>query len=106
MGVFGELDAYAAAVEEQGRKTLHAHIIVCTDGWNDVLHMLQSEEKRTRKDGEKLVVQFMDNALSTALDYTQEDTLLCPRCKGSNLLFAGHQELRNARHKALQASKM
>ena len=99
VGVFGELDAYAAAVEEQGRKTLHAHIIVYIDGWNGVLHMLQSEQKRTRKDGEKLVVQFMDNALSTALDYTQEDTLLCPRCKGSNLLFAGHQGLRDARHK-------
>jgi Helitron helicase-like domain at N-terminus len=36
-GLFGTLDAYGVAVEEQGRKTLHAHILVYISGWNKVL---------------------------------------------------------------------
>ena len=27
-GIFGEVEAYCAAIEEQGRKTLHTHILI------------------------------------------------------------------------------
>lgn len=42
-GIFGELEAFGLAVEEQGRKTLHAHILVYTSEWNGLLHRLHSE---------------------------------------------------------------
>ena len=99
IGVFGELDAFAAAIEEQGRKTLHAHIIVCITGWNDVLHMLQSTEERKRKAGERAVIQFIDETLSTALNPDEKKTPVCPSCNRDQLQFANEQELRDARHK-------
>jgi len=34
-GIFGRLAAYGLTVEEQGRKTLHAHILVYTHDWNE-----------------------------------------------------------------------
>ena len=36
-GLFGDLDAYAYAVEEQGKKSLHAHFLIWLKKWNKVL---------------------------------------------------------------------
>ena len=99
VGMFGELDAYAAAIEEQGRKTLHAHIIIYIKGWNEILHMLQSNERRKRDQGTKLVVKFIDSILSTSLNPSDKNGMTCPKCNKADLLFAGDQQLRNARHK-------
>ena len=52
-GIFGRLAAFGLAVEEQGRKTLHAHILVYIAEWNETLRALQSSCKITRKKAEK-----------------------------------------------------
>jgi Helitron helicase-like domain at N-terminus len=53
LGIFGTLAAYGLAVEEQGRKTLHCHIIVYTTDWNQLLKGLHSCNDRVRKATEK-----------------------------------------------------
>ena len=98
-GVFGSLEGYAAAIEEQGRKTLHAHVIVYVKGWNETLHNLQSNQKRKRKEAEREVTDFIDSVLSTSLGQPAGSGTLCPNCKKSSLDFASNQELRNSRHK-------
>jgi len=45
-GIFGELDGYCYAVEEQGRKTLHAHFLIWLKGWTNVLDGLGDVSQR------------------------------------------------------------
>ncbi|KAG7352449.1 hypothetical protein IV203_008497 [Nitzschia inconspicua] len=39
-GLFGDLDAWSFAVEEQGRKTLHAHFLLWVKGYNELIEGL------------------------------------------------------------------
>ena len=41
-GLFGDIDAWTYAVEEQGRKTLHAHFLLWVTGYNDMIKELNS----------------------------------------------------------------
>ena len=36
LGMFGRVEAWTAAVKEQGRKTFHAHFLIWLDGWSDL----------------------------------------------------------------------
>ncbi|CAB9504395.1 helicase PIF1 [Seminavis robusta] len=100
MGLFGTLIAYGLAVEEQGRNTLHGHILVYTAEWNNILIALNSSSQRVRKAAEKEVLLFVDRVISTELvpnapwqgDY-------CPTCNNSLLTYVDEQKLRNLRHK-------
>lgn len=98
-GLFGKLAAYGLAVEEQGRKTLHAHILVYTTDWNKILHDLHSSCRETKRAAEKNVIAFMDKVLSTELTPGQSTRQTCPTCKISNLEFANEQTMRNLRHR-------
>jgi hypothetical protein len=44
-GIFGKPEAYAVATEEQGRKTLHMHILVWIKNWNALLMRLLRRRK-------------------------------------------------------------
>lgn len=44
-GVFGILDAWSAAVEEQGRKMLHIHFLIWIKDWSTLLDGLRSNDK-------------------------------------------------------------
>ena len=46
-GIFGTLEAFALAVEEQGRKTLHAHILLSTK--HKLLNILKKKPPSTDK---------------------------------------------------------
>jgi PIF1-like helicase/Ulp1 protease family, C-terminal catalytic domain/Helitron helicase-like domain at N-terminus len=98
-GLFGTLQAYAVAVEEQGRKTLHAHILVFILGWNELLQRLQSKVPYVQKQAEREIIQFVDSILSTELTPGTPNDLLCSQCKNQKLTFASQQHLRNLRHK-------
>jgi Helitron helicase-like domain at N-terminus len=99
VGIFGKLAAFALAVEEQGRKTLHAHIIVFTLGWNETLRRLQSSNPTIKKQAEDEVIAFVDSILSTELCPGLGQELMCSECNQSTLNFLSGQELRNLRHK-------
>jgi PIF1-like helicase/Helitron helicase-like domain at N-terminus len=98
-GLFGKLDAYALAVEEQGRKTLHAHILVYIAGWNELLKALHSPRQRVRKAAEKEIIAFVDSVLSTKLLPQAPPIQGCFNCKAAFLEFPTDQELRNLRHR-------
>ena len=66
-GVFGIIDGFGVAVEEQGRKTLHAHILVYVKEWNKILEDLNSRSPRTRREAEAKVKAFVDDVMSTQL---------------------------------------
>ena len=40
MGLFGNVEAWCLATEEQGRKSLHGHILLFMKDWNTVLDIL------------------------------------------------------------------
>ena len=97
-GIFGKLDAYGMAVEEQNRKTLHAHIVVYVSGWNKTLSDLHSDSDRTRKRAQKEVTSFVDSVMSTELCH-DDHPYKCDYCGLESLEFQGHQDLRTLRHK-------
>ena len=45
MGLFAEIEAFALATEEQGRKTLHGHFLLFVKNWNQILAVLQSRKE-------------------------------------------------------------
>ena len=88
LGIFGTLAAYGLAVEEQGRKTLHCHIIVYTTDWNQLLRGLHSCNDRVRKSSEKKIVEFVDSVLSTELVPKSHIIQKCPTCKEGVLVYS------------------
>ena len=98
-GLFGTLAAYGVAVEEQGRKTLHGHILIYTTEWNDLLKDLHSVINRVRKKAEQKVVEFVDSILSTELVPGSDTVQRCPECRCKTLELVEQQQLRNLRHK-------
>ena len=98
-GIFGVLDAFGVAVEEQGRKTLHAHILVYTKEWNNTLRLLQSNKHADRRKAEKEVQQLVDSIMSTELKPTLDDVDNCDNCKVGKLQFPDNDTMRALRHK-------
>ena len=45
-GIFGDVDGCCHAVEEQSRKTLHAHFLIWLTGWTSVLDGLRNVLQR------------------------------------------------------------
>lgn len=58
-GLFGFLEAYAMACEEQGRKSLHAHFLLWIRHWNDLLHRVM--EGRGTEHERRMDLQRMCN---------------------------------------------
>jgi hypothetical protein len=64
-GIFGKPEAYAVATEEQGRKTLHMHILVWIKNWNALLMRLlrrRNPESRDYKADVTTLKKFVQNA--------------------------------------------
>ena len=98
-GIFSKFAAYGLAVEEQGRKTLHAHIIIYILGWNELLARLNSTHDLVRKRAIKEIVEFVDSSLSTELNPGSTNDLLCFNCKQVILSVPDNKHLCYLRHK-------
>jgi Helitron helicase-like domain at N-terminus len=122
MGLFAEIDAFALATEEQGRKTLHGHFLVFVKNWNQVLTVLQQKvnlsSRLSLQDAINETKAFYSNACSAQLfsDFSndrpleavpvfQHDTYPCRKRKRSDLMHiiqpVSNQILREMRHKQL-----
>ncbi|KAG7361846.1 helitron helicase-like protein [Nitzschia inconspicua] len=64
-GLFGDLDAWSFAVEEQGRKTLHAHFLLWVKGYNELIEGLSTPEGQ--EEYVKKVSKYVDRVMSTRL---------------------------------------
>ena len=102
-GIFGTMEAYAVAVEEQGRKTLHAHILVFVKHWNDLLRDMHATGARRRQKAKTDLCEYVDDLLSTSLypdgKPPSKNTAKCPNCKSAKLEYPDDQTLRDLRHK-------
>jgi hypothetical protein len=98
-GIFGTLAAYGLAVEEQGRKTLHTHIIIYLEHWNKLMRLLQSPQRHLQLQAETQITSLVDSVLSTALLPSAAPILTCPACCKGQLTYAEGQPLRDLRHK-------
>ena len=89
-GIFGLMEAFGAGIEEQGRKTLHGHILVYIKHWNDLLRKLHSALERVRSEAEAEIRKIVDSVVSTELQPTYmnngfpnrhvDQQVSCPSC--------------------------
>ena len=66
-GIFGKLDAWSAAAEEQGRKTLHNHWILWVKDWSKMLAGLHAADPLTRQHAKEDLEQYVNSVLSNDL---------------------------------------
>jgi Helitron helicase-like domain at N-terminus len=64
-GIFGPLDALSVSIEEQGRRTLHAHILVWVSATNNEREMLHSSSRQKRKRAQEWLEKQIDTICST-----------------------------------------
>ena len=64
-GAFGTPLAYIAAVEEQGRGTLHAHIIIWIKDMNEITELLHSPDRNIVRHAKRKISDFADSCIST-----------------------------------------
>ena len=98
-GIFGDISGWCYAVEEQGRKTLHAHFLLWVKDWAKLLNGLSDESLRDtfKKQMEKYV-----SAVSSAELHGNDCQPVCTNdgCSGSVLEHCSAQDLRNLRTRA------
>ena len=58
-GIFGEAEAYGVAIEEQGRKTLHGHILVWIKNFNTLRNLLFHEDIKIKSDAKKEMLSYI-----------------------------------------------
>ena len=97
-GLFGNVQGWFYAVEEQGRSTLHAHFLLFIDGWQNMLEGLRNNditEKEKWKDG---MLKY-GNQIMTA-NFLSGEKFTC-KCGApiSSFLKCDNQDLRNLRTK-------
>ena len=84
-GVFGDVEAWSIATEEQGRKTLHGHSLVWLRNWPEVNERLMSGERSVRESAVQNLKNFSRAVLTTHV--IAKDDLNFTRPCGSDCEF-------------------
>ena len=98
-GMFGDIDAWCSATEEQNRKTLHSHFLLWVKNWNDLLRRLHDLEEQNMAIQEMIV--YTTRTICTQL-FGATDAVVCcnPDCStGGGMEECSVQDIRNLRHK-------
>jgi Helitron helicase-like domain at N-terminus len=66
-GLFGKCLALAAAMEEQGQKTVHVHFSISIDGFTKLRSDLFFEERLEKRLAEKLIPEYLEHISTTSL---------------------------------------
>lgn len=66
-GLFGVPIAYIAAMEEQGRKTLHTHILVWIKGFSDIQENIHSSDSEIANRNKRKLEQLVDAVVTSEL---------------------------------------
>ena len=66
-GLFGIPIAYGGAIEEQGRTTLHVHLIIWIQGFDSYLDSINHPNERVRFHARRHICEQLDNGVSTSL---------------------------------------
>ena len=70
-GLFGVPEAFTATVEEQGRRTLHAHIQIWIKEFNEWREELHSPDRFVQRNAKKKIEAYMDE-ISRCSSVTQK----------------------------------
>ena len=62
-GIFGTLDAYAVAHEEQGRKTLHGHWLIWVEDFKRLRQLLFHADKQKQKAAQDEYTKYIDDVM-------------------------------------------
>jgi len=108
-GFFGICEAVSMAIEEQGRKTLHAHMIVWIRGYSEIRHgTFFAKTMYERRANEKALTKFFDHAATTECFSDPDKTIFrscfeheckVPARKRKKPIIVSDQELRYLRHR-------
>jgi len=104
VGAFGEIDAFAEAVEEQGRGTLHAHCVIWIKTVRDKIRAVTkrgdtpNDLSGTSSDENKFLLDYFEQVMSCSL---LGDSFVCRDCEVDNSTFVqvDKQVVRDMRHK-------
>ena len=66
-GLFGVCYAFAMAIEEQGRKTLHAHMTLWIKGYKELKRNMLFGHRDLRPKAKKTIEDYYDHIATTAL---------------------------------------
>ena len=89
---------YCLAVEEQGRKTLHTHILLFIKDWDELLDGLGNIEKR--EEYSKILTSYVDSISSNKMnELINRSAFKCESCMDSSSMIdeCSDQCLRNLR---------
>jgi hypothetical protein len=105
--LFGDLQRWSHAVEEQGRKTLHTHFLLWSSKWSDLLQRLHNAS--TRQEATTKLQDHIDKVLIAALHgFANSAPRACPpACLGTqDPTPCTLQDLRNLRCKDGESSSL
>ncbi|MFN9654790.1 MAG: AAA family ATPase, partial [Dolichospermum sp.] len=109
-GIFGLVNAYAVGVEEQGRTSLHGHIILWILNFLNLQQNLFSTDANVREKSREEVIKYLDQVLSSTFDILQEEVIngvhdegeTCSTLDASTVMEGvSLQNLREMRHREL-----
>ena len=66
-GIFGMVEAWIRADEEQGRLTLHGHWLIWIRGFNRLRSLMQDRDRETRKAATRKYIDYINSIMSTSL---------------------------------------
>ncbi|MGH7955325.1 MAG: hypothetical protein ACREOZ_05125, partial [Gloeomargaritales cyanobacterium] len=103
-GIFGNVLAWGEACEEQGRFTLHSHMLVWIEDFNNIRMKIFSPIEKDRDLARQCLLRYVSLIMSSSYDinwdiphqrYGSNSAAFC----NADLCVVSHQELRDLRHK-------
>jgi hypothetical protein len=64
-GLFGKVTALSVSIEEQGRRTLHAHILIWVNELNNIRSQLYSTQRAVQRKAAATITKIIDKIVST-----------------------------------------
>ena len=72
-GIFGEVLAWGDTTEEQGRLTLHAHILLFIKNFYRLRSMLWSDEEEIREKARAELIKYFEKVMCSTYDISEEE---------------------------------
>ena len=104
LGIFGKVLAHCIGVEEQGRTSLHGHIVLWIKAYYDLQQQLFSNDENIRREAKKYLERYLDKVLSATFDILDSEVNRClhvnTECQPSDdkIMGVSLQSLREMRH--------
>ena len=98
-GMFGDIDAWCHATEEQNRKTLHSHFLIWVTNWQELLRRLHDDDEEEEAIQE--MITYTTRTICTELFGATDVVCRNDSCSNdTDLETCNVQDIRNLRHKS------